>query len=212
MTDEAASPDVDSDISIWYNEIEVETILQGILEVHKLRIQSCTFFGAANLAAMSFALTTHIAGIAILAGILLWVFVYIDLVIRGGAIAYYHRLLQIQRTFALDDRSEYLLSTRPSGLDEQGLVKIRALPGKAGRAQALRDLRMRGRSWNTMWALLLASVAEIGIGLALWLHSGWRFLKRVTCIATKQTFSNMHFFTRILKQPQTGMLTCQLSL
>jgi hypothetical protein len=89
-------PDVDTDISIWYNEIEVETILQGILEVHKLRIRSGTFFGTVNLAAMSFALTTHIAGIAIFAGILLWVFVYIDIVIRVGAIAYYHRLLQIQ--------------------------------------------------------------------------------------------------------------------
>lgn len=156
-----------------FHEIELEKLIEGIIALHQLRMQSAVFFGTVNLAALGIALSAEKALVLFFAGLLLWMLMAVDMVTRASVAAYYYRALQLQKRFAPDD--DGFLTMLPgssvtyardiaerSHQDGQTLV-LGYLP--------LRSLRVQSRLG--FWLPLVASLLEIAAGLFFWLVLGW---------------------------------------
>lgn len=87
-----------------FHEIELEKTLDSITSVQNRRAQLGAFFGTADLAALSIAFSSEKAGLVVFAGILLWLYMYFDLIERSFAIAYYYKYIHLAKLFLSKDQ------------------------------------------------------------------------------------------------------------
>lgn len=149
-------------------EIEFTQLVQSLQEVQKSKLQFGIFVGTISLTALSLSFSSQKAGPTIFIGLLLWMFMYVDVVLTGQAFGIYFRLKE-----AYNYTPAYLLLYLPSSFQGGKFDEIAALSNEFGQAKALRQLRYRMRSKLGFWFPLAGSILVIGVGLILWSVAGW---------------------------------------
>ena len=159
-----------------FHEIELDKWIDGIISMQNLRLQAGVFFGTMNLAALGVALSTQNALVVTLAGVLLWLFILVDMGARVICTAYCYHAMKLQVRYAPND---------------DGFMHM--LPGSAARwARGMMDLyereeqdpspsrlplgRLRTQSKLGFWLPLAVSLVQIVTGVLLWLVLDWSLL------------------------------------
>jgi len=154
-----------------FHEIELEKIYEAILSTKNMRLQMASFFGTANLAALSLAFSTRRASLFIFSAFLIWSFVILDGRSRRSVIAYYYRMLKMGQNYSTDD-GFYFNFTPGSELDY--VRKLMNKKTEEDQIEGLRKIPLRNQSVSAFWFPLLASIVEIVIGIIFWIFLGWQ--------------------------------------
>jgi hypothetical protein len=154
-----------------FHEIELEKLYESITSIKNLRLQMASFFGTANLTAMSLAFTSQKAGLIFFAVVLIWAFAILDSRSRMSVITCYFRILQMSLKYSTDD--SFYLNVHPGS----ELNYVRTLLNSNNQEKQIKGLTkipLRNQSISAFWLPLLASIIEIAIGLAFWRIFGWK--------------------------------------
>ncbi|NSW54149.1 MAG: hypothetical protein HPY85_16720 [Anaerolineae bacterium] len=153
-----------------FHQIELEKMYEARLSMANLRGQCATFFGTANLAVISLALTVKEASLFLFAALLLWAAIILDARMQLSLLGYSFRITQLGRMYGIDGGYYSLLKPGPSMqyvrllLDEHDPIRQRS---------GLRKLPFRYLDATSFWFPLSISLLEFLLGLYLWVACGW---------------------------------------
>ena len=155
-----------------FHEIEIQKVFETMLSLQTFRLQLGTFFGTANLTALGIAFSFQKAGIILLAAVSLWIWMILDVVLRGAFFRYYYRALILQEMFAPEDNNTFLDIFLPTYRELQ-IRQIAKMPNPEERIKALQKISTSILASTGIWLPIVGSVTEIIFGIALWLVLGW---------------------------------------
>lgn len=155
-----------------YHEVELGKIFDALLSLQNTRVQLGTFFGTANIAALSIAFQTRQAGLLFAAALLVWVFLFLDIRLRRLILSYYARGLQLRARFAPED-DDFALSVFLSATDRLRMRRIADLPDVAERMRAIHAMVMRSAGLAPFWLPWSVSALEVLLAVVLWRGAGW---------------------------------------
>ena len=154
-----------------FHEIEFEKILEALEGAQNLEQQMAALFGTASIAILSVGFNTQKAGLLLLAGIVLWIYLSLNIRTRKYIAVFYYRGLQLQKQFAPRDNG-FWLNILPSRLGAW-VHELENLPKESDRIKALHKLPFTTQSISAFWIPAGISLLEVGLGVLMWLAFNW---------------------------------------
>jgi hypothetical protein len=156
-----------------FHEIEIEKISEGMQSFQGMRVQFFTFFGTIDLAVVSIAFSAQKAGMLFLAGIIMWISVFVDMVLVSILARYYYRAFVLEERYAPADTDTFLSIFFMDRLGVK-IKKIANLPQEK-RAKELNRLPVKHLMISGFWVPVCIGLAEMGLGLLLVFQFNWSY-------------------------------------
>ena len=156
-----------------YHEIEIEKLFDAAISFHQIRIQIGTFFGTVNLATASIAISTQKARLLLIAGIMLWPFIYLDHYGRLALVSLYARSHRLHTRFSGPaSYSPIAPILNPRWVSELDRI-IESSDDDNTLQHRIAALHIVRWSRSGFWMPLIASCIEVISGIVLWKVSNW---------------------------------------
>ncbi|MBI5929432.1 MAG: hypothetical protein HY862_08995 [Chloroflexi bacterium] len=153
-----------------FHEIELEKTLDSIASLQNLRVQIASFLGTVNLSILGVSFSSQQAGLLVIAGLVLFLFIYEDIIARSFIIMYYFKYLQIKGKYApKDDLTDIFFSDTMW----KKLYAILEIKTRREQTDALRHLSRNHWTLTGFGIPLLGGIFEILLGVTLWQFFDW---------------------------------------
>ena len=153
-----------------FHEIELEKTLDSIASLQNLRAQIASFLGTVNLSILGIGFSSQQAGLLVIAGLVLFLFIYEDIIARSFLIMYYFKYLQLKEKYAPADEVSDIFFSETMW---KKLYKILEIKNRREQTDALRHLSRNHWTLTGFGIPLVGGIFEILLGFSLWQFFDW---------------------------------------
>jgi hypothetical protein len=155
-----------------FHEIELQKSFDLIQTCQNLRIQVSTFFATVNLGVLSFGVSQSKAVVFFFAAVLFWIMIAIDNSIGAMLAHAYYRVIYLHKIYVSGD-----ITFSPHIHSNLAREIATAVKNTKSDNELLQNVKKMKNSFYKarlgFWLPVIASLAEIAIGLYLWIGLGW---------------------------------------